>query len=479
MKMRFGLVLSLALGIGAAGCAPSSTSSGGAQTAAPARLAGGQSLAAGESPRQDENTRMAQRLLEQAQKMTDQTAAKPFYQQALDAAHAAIAADSTNPLPRLQAGEAAIGAGDYKEANKELTIAEKLRPLYQLQIPSMREKAWFALYQKAAPLVQAGKYQEAIPIFEDANTMYRERPEVMLVLGQLYGQMHEDDRALANLDSAKLIITDSTKLASVDSATAADWKQRLDAINVTRAEVLADAGRYDEAVTAFRDIVAQHPDDITYKRNLAQLLIQTGKNDEAKQIYNQLLASPDLSALDYYQIGVGFYQMSDYPDAVKGFSEAAGKSPKDRDALEMWTRCLQIDSLYTQVPPVAQRWIDLDPNNRTAYLIMAQAVNQAGNGQKAQELVNKIQSLTVSVDNLNIERNPEGGASVTGVMTNVKLAAGAQVNITFTFYDDSGNAVGTQAQQVTLDAQGKTTNFTVDFKSDAKVAGYGYTLTTS
>jgi tetratricopeptide (TPR) repeat protein len=479
MKIRFGLVFSLALGVGVAGCAAGSAPSGGAEAAAPAGIPGGQSLAPGESPRQDSNTRLAQRLLEQAQKETDQTAATPFYQQALDAAQKAIAADSTNPLPRLQAGEAAIGTGDYAEANKELTMAEKLRPLYQLKTASIREKAWFAMYQKAAPLVQAGEYKEAIPVFEKANMIYRERPEVMLVLGQLYGQMHQDDRALANLDSAKLIINDSTKLASVDSATAADWKQRLDAINVTRAEVLADAGKYDEAVAAFQDLVKQHPDDITYKRNLAQLLIQTGKNDQAKEIYNELLASPDLTALDYYQIGVGFYQMSDYPDAVKGFSEAAAKSPKDRDALEMWTRCLQIDSAYAQVPPVAQRWIDLDPNNRTAYLILAQSVNQTGNGQKAQELVNKIQSLKVSVENLNIQRNPQGGAIVTGTMTNNKLAAGAQVNITFTFYDDSGNSVGTQPQQVTVDAQGKTTNFSVNFKSDAKVAGYGYTLTTS
>jgi tetratricopeptide (TPR) repeat protein len=459
MKIRFGLVLSLALGIGAAGCASGGGPSG--ESSSPARpsgVAGGTALMPGERPRQDQDTRNAQRLL--------------------DAAHAAIAADSTNPLPRLQAGEAAIGVGDYEEANKQLTMAEKLRPLYELQTASIREKAWIALYSEAAPLVNQGKYQEAVPIFEKANEIYRERPEVMIVLGQIYGQLHEQDRALANLDSALLIINDSTKTAQMDSATVADWKQQGETIPITRAQVLADAGRYDDAIAAFRDLAQKYPNEISIKRNLASLLVQTGKNDQAAQVYDELLANPDLTGQDLYQIGVGFYQMSDYKGAVKGFSAAANKTPKDRDALEMWARSLQIDSVYDQVPPVAERWIAVDPNNQNAYLIEAQAVNQMGDGQKAQQLVTKIENLPVTVDNVNITRGPAGGAQVAGVMTNKKLAQGAQVTITFTFYDDSGSPAGTASQSVTLGAKDQPTNFSVDFESSAKVGGYGYQVQT-
>lgn len=479
MKIRYGLVFSVALAVGVVGCAAGTAASGGARTAG---VAGGKTLLPGQSPREDAHTSTSERLMEQASKLSkdkDTTQAKSFYNQALAAAQAGIAADSTNPLARLDAGKAAIGAGNYVEAAKQLDMAQKLRPLYQLQIPRMREKAWYDLYQKAAPLVSAGKYKEAIPIFEDANAIYRERPEVMLVLGQLYGQEHQDKRALANLDSALLIIKDSTKLANVDSATAADWKNRGQAIELTRAEVLADAGQYEKAVDAFRSLAQEHPDKIAYKRDLASLLVQTGKNAEAKQVYSQLLADSTLTAADLYQIGAGFYNMNDYKGAVKAFSGAANKRPKDRDALEMWTRCLSSDSAFAQVPAVAQRWIALDPNSRVAYILEAQALNAQGNGKQAQALVDQIQSLKVSVDQLNIERNPNGGAMINGQMTNRSLAAGATVSITFTFYDGSGNSVGTQAQQVTLDAQGKAVPFTVDFKSNAKVGGYGYTLTTS
>ena len=171
--------------------------------------------------------------------------------------------------PAAKAGEAAIGIGDCEEADRQLDRAEQLRPIYRLQAESLREKAWVDLQQQAAPLVGAGRYAQAIPIYEKANIIYRERPEVMLALGHLYGREGKDDRALANLDSAALIIQDSAKLASVDSVTAADWKVRLDATEATRAVLLAHVGRDEESIGAFRQLVRKYPDDIRYKWNLA------------------------------------------------------------------------------------------------------------------------------------------------------------------------------------------------------------------
>ncbi|MCG6957637.1 MAG: carboxypeptidase regulatory-like domain-containing protein [Gemmatimonadetes bacterium] len=439
----------------------------------------GEPLRVGERPRENGNTKTAQRLLAQADSTDDEAAAESLYRQALDAAQVAIAADSTNPLPHLQAGEAAIGVGDYEEADRQLVTADRLRPLYQLRTESLRKKAWVDLQQQAAPLVSAGQVEQAIPIYEDANAIYRERPEVMLVLGQLYAQEGKDDRALANLDSAAFIIQDSAKLASVDSVTAADWKVRLDATEATRAVLLAHVGRDEESIGAFRQLVRKYPDDIRYKWNLAQLLARTGRTADARQAYDEILQDPTLDAGELYQIGVDLYRMADYAGAVKGFSGAAGKRPNDRDALEMWTRSLAMDSAYAQMPGVAERWIALDPNNEMAYILEAQVLGQQGDRKKSQDLVNRVQDLKATVANLSIDRPPEGGATVTGTMTNKKLASGARVSITFTFYDEQGNAVGTQSETLTVGAQGQAQDFAVRFGSDAKVGGYGYTLTTS
>ncbi len=471
MKIRFGLVFTLALATGA--CA-GGASSGGPPAGGAMPIAGGTTLQQGERPRDDEDTRAAQRSLAQAQDMQDQSQAEALYMQALTSARAAIAADSTNPLAYRLAGVAAIGAGDYQQADTYLDRAEKLRPIYQLETEGIREQAWLDLYNQAAPLVSQGQYAEAAQVFEKANAIYDQRPEVMITLGQIYAQMREHDKALENLDRAQALI-DSDKMQEVDSATAASWRESAAAIPLTKASVLADAGRFEEAAAIFRQLHEQDPNNVEMARNLAAMLVQMGNTQEAFQVYDDLLNRPGLSNADLYNIGVGFYQGSDYERAAQAFRKAAEASPKDRDAIEMWARSLQIDSAYAEVPTATERWIELDPNNQNAYLIMAQAVNQTGDSKQASELVGKIEALQVTVNDLQLVRSSEG-ASATGTVINKTLAPGTNVTLSFTFYDTNGNQVATATKSVSVGATDSPTSFQVDATSSTPIAGYGYTL---
>ena len=474
MKIRFGLVLTLATGFGLSACA-GGASSGGSTPAAPAvGGSGGEMLQQGERPRQNEQTRSAERALEQADRTEDEAQAQAFYQEALTNAEAAIAADETNPLGHLQAGKACMGLGRYVEAAAHLDRAEQLRPIYGLETETMRERAWINLYQEAAPLVNTGDYEGAAEIFEKANAIYKKRPEVMITLGQIYAQLREHDKALANLDQAEALINDSELTSEMDSATVAGWRESAADIPLTKASVLADAGRYEEAVGLFEQLVARNPTDITLKRNLAAILIQTGNNTRAFEVYEDLLKQPGLSNQDYYAIGVGFYQASEYERAAAAFKGAADRSPKDRDAIEMWARSLQIDSAYTEVPAAAERWIQLDPNNQNAFLILAQAVNQNGDDERASDLVRQIEALPVTVTDLQMQRRSDG-VRVSGSVTNKSRPQGSVVTLNFTFFDVSGNSVGTQSHAVTLGAQGMAETFSLDFTGNPD--GYGYTLT--
>ncbi|HKJ03840.1 MAG TPA: tetratricopeptide repeat protein [Longimicrobiales bacterium] len=478
MKIRFGLVLTLATGFGLSACA-GGASSGGSTPAPAVSGTGGQLLQQGERPRQTEETRAAQRALDQAESTENEAEAKALYEEALTNAQAAIAADSTNPLGHLQAGIAAIGLGRYREADAHLDRAEELRPIYQLETDGMRERAWINLYQEAAPLVNTGDYEGAAAIFEDANAIYDKRPEVMITLGQIYAQLRQTDKSLENLNRAEALINDPDVAMNMDSATVAGWQEQAADIPLTKASVLAAAGRFEEAVGLFEELVADNPTDISLKRNLAAILIQTGDTVRAFEVYDDLMAQPGLSSQDYYAIGVGFYQGSAYERAAEAFKGAADHSPKDRDALEMWTRSLQIDSAYAAVPEPAERWIELDPNNQNAYLILAQAVNQEGDDARASDLVRTIEALEVTVNDLQLVRMADGGARVTGSITNKSLAQGATATMNFTFFDARGNAVGTQTQRISLGAQGMAETFEVVFTSSSAVNGYGYTLTTS
>jgi len=159
MKSRSGLVRALALGFGLSGCASGGASS---TTAAPARPEGAQVLAQGERPRQDDNTRQAQRSLDAADQAADEAAARAMFEEAFAAAEASIAGDPTNPLPHRQAAMALMGLERWIEADEFLSRAEELRPIYAFETESVRERAWIGLYQEAIPLVNSGEYDEAV-----------------------------------------------------------------------------------------------------------------------------------------------------------------------------------------------------------------------------------------------------------------------------------------------------------------------------
>jgi tetratricopeptide (TPR) repeat protein len=476
MKIRYGLVLTLAAAVGFSACA-GGTSSGGS---APAPAAGGsgvrgQQLSQGQRPRQTDDTKAAQKALDQAAQTEGDAEARVLFEQALTSAKAAIAADSVNPLPYLQAGTASIGLAQYVEADAFLTKAEELRPIYSLETETMREQTWINLYQEAAPLVNAGEYEAAAVVFEKANAMYDRRPEIMVTLGQIYAQLRRHDEALKHLDGAAAIIGDSVRVSEMDSVTVASWMEMGKEIPFTRASVLADAGRFEEAVNSFQALVNDNPEDLQMRRNLAAILLQTGDTTRAFQVYEDLMAQPGLTNVDFYAIGVGFYTGSDYGRAAQAFKGAADRAKKDRDAIEMWARSLQIDSAYAQVPEAANQWLALDPSNQNAMLILAQAVNHEGDEAQATELVRRIEALPFVVNDLQLMRR-EDGARVTGSVLNKTLAAGTTVTLGFTFYDAAGNTLGTQAVTVTVGQADSSQSFDLNYTSTAKVDGYGYTV---
>jgi tetratricopeptide (TPR) repeat protein len=473
MKIRDGFVLALALGLGLTGCA----SSGGGGTTTTVPSDGGNILAQGERPRDTENTRAAEGHIGAAEEAASPEEARPHYQQAMQSAQAAVTEDPTNPLAHRLAAFAALGLEDYVAAGQHFDRAEELRPIYEIELAPVREQAYIDLYQAASPHLQSGAYTEAAGILESANAVYPERPEALITLAQIYAQERNHDLAIERIDEA-IAFFSSERLSEVDPETAVAWQEQADGLPLMRAQVLADAGRYEEAVGTYRELAAADPTNIAVTQDLAAILMQMGNEAEALEVYEALLARPSLSPQDYYRIGVGFYQASDYERAAQAFGEAAQRSRMDRDAIEMWARSLQLDSAYAAVPPVAERWIELDPASQIAITVLAQAVNATGDAARAGEVIRRVDALPMTVNDLQMRRFAEGGAQVTGAVSNLTLQQGSSVTLEFTFYGTSGERLGTARQQVPIRAPGMSEVFQVEFSSDQPVGGYGYTYAT-
>ena len=452
-------------------------------TAAPA-WAQSKALSQGVKPTDNKQTKEARKQLEKAAAAATPEAGAPFFQIALDSANVEIRRDANNPLGHRLAAEALLGLGKVTEAAAELDKAEQLRPIYTLETDPIREKAWIDTYQRAQPLLQSGDYKGAAVVLEGANAIYRERPEIMIVLGQIYAQENDVDRAIKNLQQADSVI--KARTTEVDSAMAAQWKEQQAEIPVTIAQAYITAKRYNEASATLRGLVDANPNNLMYARSLANVYAQSEKADSATNVYSRLLTRSDLTPTDLYQIGIGLYSIDNFSKAAEAFRKETQMAAKDRDAYEMWARTLQLATSKAGAEPTAEQlaelstaaegWLALDPQSRVGMLILAQTTNKAKNEARTNELVTKMDALTVGVGNLQLRRNPDGGASLSGDVENYKADPGKPVTLTFTFYDKAGNALGTQTSQVATGAKDGKSSFSVDFKSDKQVDGYTYQL---
>src|SRR5688500_3025689 len=246
-----------------------------------------QNLAQGERPRENKMTREAQKQLGLAAAAATPEAAAPYYQVALDSANSAIRENAKNPLGHRLAAEALIGLNRLEEAGTALAMAEQLRPIYVLETEGIRERAWIDQYNRAQPLLTAGDYLAAAEVLEGANAMYRQRPEIMIVLGQIYAQENQPDRAIAHLQRADSLI--KAKLPELDSANAEMWRQNGADIPVTIAQAYISAKRFDEASAALKVLVDANPTNMMYARSLANIYAQSEKPDSAMNVYMRLV----------------------------------------------------------------------------------------------------------------------------------------------------------------------------------------------
>lgn len=427
----------------------------------------------GEDPRETDNTRAAEDHLDAGDDADAPAEARQHFQLAVTSAEAAVAEDPTNPLAHRLLAVAHLALENYQEAGASFDRAAELRPIYEFEDVGIRENAYIEQYQAASPLLGTGDYEQAAVYLENADAVYHGRPEAKITLAQIYASLREHDRAIQKIDEVEAFFA-SDAMAEIDAELAASWTAQVEGFPLMKAQVLADAGRFEEAATAYRALLAQDPGGIELKQDLAAILMQMGETEQGLAVYRDLASQPGLTGDGLSRIGLGLYQADQFAEAAATLEQATEVSPMDRDAIEWWARALMADSAWAELPPVVRRWIELDPQSQQGMAILAQAANQNGDTQLAAQTIQSVQNLDFSVDNLQMRRNPGGGADVSGAVTNRSLSQGSQVSLVFTFYAESGAPLGNVIHTVAVGGEGMSEVFQLVFDSAEQVGGYSY-----
>jgi Ca-activated chloride channel family protein len=115
-----------------------------------------------------------------------------------------------------------------------------------------------------------------------------------------------------------------------------------------------EAGRYDQALRAYRDALVERPESAALHLNVGDALYKLGDYEQALQEFERVAVAPneDLAARGLYNKGNTHFQLQDFGAAVESYQEALAHNPNDLDSKANLELALQ---MLQQPPPESQQ----------------------------------------------------------------------------------------------------------------------------
>jgi len=453
-------------------------------------------------------TRSARLYLDRARGNPRSDEKLDLYRQALEAVQKGMEEDPSNAQIWLIAGQVYVQLDSATQAHEAFNKAVELWPEYQKEVDTERRNAWVRWHNQGVNDLQQQNLEAALDRFTQADLIYDKMPNTRLQLGALYVRMGEMDKAIEAFRGALEILRGPARDA-VPAKEQETWRTNEEVAAFNLAQLLANAGRYEEAEQEYRAFLAREPQNRTAKTNLAIVLSRLGRNDEASEIYAEILSQPDLTETEYTAIGIGLMNGDDFVRAAEAFRKALALNPYSRDAMynlaqsiyrqslkvleqreaasgdEQVKAATDLGALYSELQSVAERLREVDPYNANGLLLLAQAYRgqadlTAADAKTSDEWRSKALAVLQDHENLPFEIREltmtpdEGKVKVSGSIRNLKLAAGTPVTVRLTVVGKDGGAVGTGEVTVSApDAEGFA-SFEAEIGVSGPAAGLRY-----
>lgn len=495
MKRGRGLIAAMTVALVSA-CA---SAGGGGATGEPSET--------GYEPRDDSNTNTASIHLVQASQAEGEEA-RAHYEQALTNAITAIQADSTNPKAYMIAGQAAVGAHNWVQADTMFDRALEMYPQYEDRIAAEREQGWITAYNTGAEALTAGEMDRAIALFEGADLLYQERPEARMALGSLYTRRGETEKA-AEAYRAALEILSGPPPEGMDEEQAAGWEADRQVVALNAAQLLAQSGDFQEAAAVLENLLSDQgaqldaATELRARTALAGFLAQAGETERAEAMFDEIYAREDLTSSQYFQVGIGFFNTGDYARAAEAFTEAAERNPYNRDALlnlvqSLYSQALEIEELeetdernhelreiYDELLAAAEEVRAYDPLNRNLLSFMLRSLRAKADlseqteaddlTRRTQELYRAYQQQSYEVTDIAVALQGENQLVITGALANLTGNPGEEVQLQFTIVDSEGNPIDRGTVTVPAPEQNAAQQFNLTLEAPGgEFAGWLY-----
>ncbi|MGO9139741.1 MAG: tetratricopeptide repeat protein [Syntrophales bacterium] len=159
-------------------------------------------------------------------------------------------------------------------------------------------------------------------------------------------------------------------------------------IETNMGALLAEQGKFGEAIAYYQDALRIRPDDFEARYNLANALARQGKLEEAVSLYAMILQTqPDVAAV-HNNMGIALSQLGRTNEAVDHFREAIRVKPDFQDAGSNLEKMLIGQAKTKKTVPEKVAMQPADPSSAEGQLRMGLSLFQEG---KADEAIPKLE----------------------------------------------------------------------------------------
>ena len=389
---------------------------------------------------------------------------------ALTIAQEGIQSDTANPIHFFLAGLAQVRIGDYEDAHRNFTIAQRIYPAYELEIEPERRAAWVRLYNDGTEAYNNGEIEAAMAAWELATLVYDLAPEAPRNLASLYlsEARYDDAVRISELTLEGLAKVPATRL--LDTAEVREREEMKLATEATLAQLLLATNRFEDAEPFLRRQLEREPTSLDLRTDLATSLAGQGRAAAAVQIYRELLAIPDLESARLFDLGIALFRSQDFDLASQAFGRLTELRPSSRDVWFNYSNALFGAREWDSLVVAGARLIELDPLGESAGLITARALLEAGDSVAALRALDLVEAAPVYVGELQM-RPVQGAMRVTGRVEGNVADPGTSILLRFVFYDDA-RLLGNGSVTVMAPAPEASAPFEVQFAGSAN--GYRY-----
>ncbi len=465
-------------------------------------------LAEAQRPSSSMHTNSAQLYLGRA--LGTQVAAEKtkLFDQALGAATQGVQAQPGNSKTWFVLGTVYAAMGDAIGADSAFDKAEQMWPEYKEETETERLRAFAAASNKGVLALQQNDLPTAIAALEGASRVYDKRPTALLNLGTIYARQNKPAEAVTAFRGA-LAILRGPERAGLKPEEEKQWAEWEEAVSLNMAQMLAMSDKNDEAAAAYEEYLKRNPNNTLVRSNLAVVYSRMGKREEAARVYNELLGQ-DLTAEDFFRVGVGLRRAQQLDRAAEAFTKSLAKNPQSQEAYfnlaytlwetiqpleearskaaaaEQTRMAAQLRPMYEKLLENAIKSREFDPTNRNVLALMQRAYRGLADMTKDVKQQNeyklKIPPLITDYEALPFEvtaitmTTEDKKTTVEGKIVNIKTTKGQPMKIRVAVVDATGKELGAQDLSVVAPDVEAEAEFKAEFTTDAAPAGWKYAI---